>query len=126
MAHQYDVMKVFKENRVDDIVDVRAQIEVGPAQMHAFTETGELRPVEIKPFLSEQRFDLAEGPTAAPRAMNDYYDWFRSRRGFCSLSIGSLEGRRQKDRQTGACKKSSTKPHSVLRLTDWIVLRAAS
>lgn len=87
-------MKVFEENHVDHIVNVRAQADVGSAQMQAFTQASKLRAVDVEAFFPEQCLDMAKGLTAAPRAMNDYYSWLRRCVGLWSLSIGGVERRR--------------------------------
>ena len=87
MAHQNDVMKIFEQYRVDHIVNVRAQADVGSAQMHALTQAGQLRAVDVEAFLPEQCLDLAKSPTAAPGAMNDYDGWLRE-----AITIVGLSG----------------------------------
>src|SRR5258706_8097697 len=53
MAHENDVMKIFEENCVDYIINVRAESDVRITEMHAFTQSRELRPVDVESLLPE-------------------------------------------------------------------------
>src|SRR5258705_2744499 len=87
VAHENDVMKIFIETCVDYIINVRAESDVRPTEMHTFTQSGELRSVDVKPFLPEQFLDTTKGPTATPCAMDDYDSRFCGCVWLCSLGI---------------------------------------
>src|SRR6476659_5230786 len=87
VAHENDVMKIFKENGVDNIVNVRAESDVRPTEMHTFAKSGELRSVDVEPFLPEQLVYPTKGPTATPGAVDNYDSRFCLGCGLRSLSL---------------------------------------
>ena len=95
MAHENDVVKVFIQDRVNHVVDVRAQSNIGIAQMNAFTQSGQLWPVDIEALVAEQSLDPAPRPTASPGAVNNDDRWSDPGFRLAYLGICDIKGGRQ-------------------------------
>ena len=62
---------------------VSVTADIRSRQMHAVALSGELRTVNLKPFLTQQRLHFLECPRSTPRTMNDNnrrFRWFSLRR----------------------------------------------
>src|ERR1035437_5478801 len=67
VADEDNVMQIFPEDEIDDVGDVRGEVDVRTGKVHPFAETSESGPVDLVTVGAEQQVDLLPLPPAAPR-----------------------------------------------------------
>ena len=71
VADEDDVVKIFVKNDVDDVGDVRVEINVGRGEMDALALAGEGGAIDGVAVGGEKVIDFFECPSAAPGAVDD-------------------------------------------------------
>jgi hypothetical protein len=76
MADEHDVMQIFPEDDVDDVLNVRVEVNIRAGEIAMFTLPGECRAIDFIAAGGEQIVHVFPIPTAAPCAMHDDIDGF--------------------------------------------------
>ncbi len=71
VSDEDDVVEVFVEDFVDDILDVGGEVDVGGGEMDAFALAGEGGAIDFPAVVGEEAVGFAEGPGAAPGAVDE-------------------------------------------------------
>ena len=71
VTDEHHVVQVFPENDVDDVLNVRAEVNVRAGEIEMFAQAGERWAINGVAVSGEQFAHMFPIPTAAPRAMHD-------------------------------------------------------
>ena len=64
-------MQVFKEDDIDDVVDMGVEADIGGGEVDFFALAGEGGAIDLIAVGGEEVVDFAEGPSAAPGAVDE-------------------------------------------------------
>ena len=71
MADQHDIMEVFKDDQVGDVVDKGLERDMGAVEMVPLAKAGEGRRMDLVAVRAKQARDLPPNPAALPAAMDE-------------------------------------------------------